>query len=253
LRRNAPCFAFNSIASRATRDFADRMPALYSDDPKGVGANAIALDEGATEEDEAPHDVTGAASSLQASRACLIDARDKPGGEPISFASALSFLPVGGVAGVVSNEVVPKRHCLPEAKELVCLSAVRLLCAAPTPHDSCACRIAARDKPSGERCDARHALPTGVVGLVSKRVPPKRQRLPDLRPTRPRSVPDMLEELSVSEELPRPTSVVSASLSKSSISESDNLWAKVSTGSMAIISTAEPGAIFGLEWLSTVH
>jgi len=252
LRRDAPSFAFNSMASPATRVFAERTAAVDNDAPIGAGANAIALAEEATEE-EAPHDVTGAAPSLQASRACLIDARDNPGGEPTSFARALSFLTVGGVAGTVCNEVLPKRHCLPGAKDPVCFSAVTVLCAATTPHASRACRIAARDKPGGERCDAWRADPIGVAGIVSNSVQPKRQRLPESRPTAPSSVPDILEELSVSEALPRPISVVSSSFSNSSFSGIDNLWAQVSTGSMTIISTPKPGAIFGLEWLSNVQ
>jgi len=215
-----------------------------------IDDNAIDVDEGATEE-ESPHDLTGTASSLQASRACLIDARDKPGGETTVFTSALSFLSVGGVVGMVSNEVLPKRHCLPATKDAVCSSAITVPCTAL--HASRACRIAARDNPGGERCDARHAVPTGVAGIVSNRVQPKRQRLPELRPAAPSSVPDMLEELSVSEALPRPISIVSSSVPKSVTSGSDNLWTQVSTGSMEIIAPPKPGAIFGLEWLSTVQ
>jgi len=207
---------------------------------------------GATEE-ESPHDLTGTASSLQASRACLIDARDKPGGETTVFTSARSFLSVGGVVGMVSNEVLPKRHCLPATTCAGDSSAITVPCTASTLHASRACRIAARDNPGGERCDARHAVPTGVAGIVSNRVQPKRQRLPELRPAAPSSVPDMLEELSVSEALPRPISIVSSSVPKSVTSGSNNLWTQVSAGSMEIIAPAKPGAIFGLEWLSTVQ
>lgn len=49
-------------------------------------------------------------SGLQASRACLMAARDKPGGEPSIVA------PADGVAGIVSNGVLPKRQRLPRLR-----------------------------------------------------------------------------------------------------------------------------------------
>jgi hypothetical protein len=125
LRSVAACLAFNSIDSRAARVFAERTPAI--DDCAPVEDNAIDVGERAAEE-KSPHAATGSASSLQASRACLIDARDNPGGEPTVFESTLSFLSVGGVVGMVSNDVLPKRHCLPATRGAADFSAVTVLC-----------------------------------------------------------------------------------------------------------------------------
>lgn len=69
-----------------------------------------------------------------------------------------------------------------------------------------ACRMAARESPGGDR---QEIVAFGVAGIVSKVVPPKRQRLPA------DSVLDKPEALSVSDELPlHPMSVVSPSSSK---------------------------------------
>jgi len=108
----APCLAFNSNASRASRLFAERNAGGVIGTPEASLAIAVA-----THVVESfcasPHDVT-------ASRAWRIDARESPGGERVlpssALASAFNFATVGGVAGTVSNGVLPKRHRLPETE-----------------------------------------------------------------------------------------------------------------------------------------
>lgn len=70
-----------------------------------------------------------------------------------------------------------------------------------------ACRIAARDRPGGERQDTREDDPEGVAGTVSNVVPPKRHRC--------LSVQEESSPLS-SEVLPLSASVVCSALSRSS-------------------------------------
>jgi len=158
-----------------------------------------------------------------ASRSWRIDARDKPGGERVlpnsALASALSLATVGGVAGTVSSALLPKRHCLAGTEadafgsSSVADDSEELSTTLRTA--SRACRKAARDRPGGEPNDGRASVATGVAGIVSSAVVPKRHCLFGSR--RPPEL-DTPEELSVSEALPGPpTSVVSPSSSKSSM------------------------------------
>lgn len=146
--------------------------------------------------------------TLHASRACRIDARDNPGGEPRAFARALNLATLGGVAGTVSNELLPKRHCLPELRTVA------------EPDDfnrkaSRSCRIDARESPGGEATAENAFEATGVAGIVSKGVLPKLQGL--LTPWLDSEL-DRPDALSESEALPLPPiSVVSASSSEASI------------------------------------
>lgn len=148
-KSSAPCFARASGHSRAALLFAERIPGGVIGMPHGLTVSTDALD--SADSEAAPH-FTVFGSILHASRACRIDVRDKPGGEPTTFARDLNLAAVGGVEGAVRKVLLSKRHGLlrvfeswpAAADEIVVLSDTSTL------HASRACRAAACDFPDGE-------------------------------------------------------------------------------------------------------
>jgi hypothetical protein len=119
----------------------------------------------------------------------------------------------------VPKGVLPKRHrfsdwIAPSLKTLPIVAAASSCssgasCRSKPLHASRAARIEARDSPGGEpKWLGKTAPATGVAGIVSSKVFPKRHRLVALPQS---SLQDTPEELSVSEALLWPTSVVSSS------------------------------------------
>jgi len=198
--------------------------------PHGLTVSTDALESARAVSEVAPHFAVFG-SIVHASRACRIDVRDKPGGEPTTFARDLNLAAVGGVEGAVRKVLLSKRHGLLKgwqswptaADEIVVFSDISTL------HASRACRTAACDFPSGEAgvCVVSLEAATGVAGMVSKVLPPNRQRLPKPRvsATWLHSELDKPDESSVSDALPCPMSVVDPSSSTSLIVDSPAAFA----------------------------
>lgn len=129
---------------------------------------------------------------------------------------------LGGVAGTVCKELLPKRHCLPELRDVAVADDLKR-------KASRSCRIDARESPGGEAGE-KFLEATGVAGIVSKGVLPKRQGL--LTPWLDSEL-DRPDALSESEALPLPISVVSASSSKASIAITPEVFCtRVMSGSL---------------------
>lgn len=104
-------------ASRIARCFAERPAVGVTGCPHGLIVRATELDR------LVPHEGATGLSALQESRALRIAARDSPGGERGHPAAPT------GVAGTVSNAVLPKRHRLPSpAEHSEALSSEALVC-----------------------------------------------------------------------------------------------------------------------------
>lgn len=129
------------------------------------------------------------------------------------FISALA----DGVFGTVPKDVSPKRDNATPVRTgaQAAGTAFAELCGPKSTavgfckqKESRASRMAAREKPGGEPPPKLDVAADGVPGIVSNGVIPKRQRLPKRRCP---SLLDMPEELSASEALLCPTSVVASS------------------------------------------